>query len=68
MHRPGKPPFAVPGFDVHPFEILVNVLLITQGKNHSEAKGNIRSTALSKAFSSIPTCGYVDRRDKLIII
>ncbi len=28
----------------------------------------VRSTALSKAISSIPTCGYVDRRDKLIIM
>ncbi len=28
-------------------------------------KENIRSTALSKAISSIPTCGYVDRRDKI---
>jgi hypothetical protein len=27
-------------------------------------KKNVRSTALSKAVSSIPTCGYVDRRDK----
>ena len=25
----------------------------------------VRSTALSKAVSSIPTCGYVDRRDKI---
>jgi hypothetical protein len=25
----------------------------------------VRSTALSKAISSIPTCGYVDRRDKI---
>lgn len=28
-------------------------------------KRDIRSTALSKAVSSIPTCGYVDRRDKI---
>ena len=28
-------------------------------------KRKIRSTALSKAFSSIPTCGYVDRRDNV---
>ena len=33
------------------------------GSEHKVRK--VRSTALSKAVSSIPTCGYVDRRDKI---
>jgi len=33
--------------------------------DREERARRVRSTALSKAVSSIPTCGYVDRRDKI---